>query len=173
MLRSRSWLQDDGGSTIHVSGSLDGPWTPLSNNSLGECNNPAPWVLPNGTLYIVCVQPDGVQMMRAEHISGPWIPVSICPCSRRAQRFTPFARPKYGAPPSCPYGTRPRVREYSSQVASVTHAGGPDGDYEDPFLYTDARGWHLIYHVYNSEEHPPYGHECVDSTVAAHRCACA
>lgn len=32
-----------GGSTIHVSKSLYGPWEPLAN-SLGGCNNPAPWV---------------------------------------------------------------------------------------------------------------------------------
>ena len=39
------------GSTIHVSKSLDGPWIPLSPNTLGGCNNPAPWVHPNGTIY--------------------------------------------------------------------------------------------------------------------------
>ena len=41
------------GSTIHVSKTLDGPWTPL-NDGLGECNNPAPWVHANGTIYCVC-----------------------------------------------------------------------------------------------------------------------
>ena len=40
------------GSTIHVSKSLDGPWTPLSPNTLGNCNNPAPWVHSNGTIYM-------------------------------------------------------------------------------------------------------------------------
>ena len=39
-----------GGSTIHVAKSLDGPWEPLINK-LGGCNNPAPWVHPNGTIY--------------------------------------------------------------------------------------------------------------------------
>ena len=34
--------------------SLDGPWEPLSPNTLGGCNNPAPWVHPrNGTIFIV------------------------------------------------------------------------------------------------------------------------
>ena len=42
------------GSTIHVAKSLDGPWEPLSPNTLGGCNNPAPWVHPrNGTIFIV------------------------------------------------------------------------------------------------------------------------
>lgn len=112
-----------GGSTIHVAESLDGPWAPLTPNTLGACNNPAPWVHPNGTLFIVC----GLEMKRAESISGPW-----------------------------------------TTVSSFTHEGGPDGNYEDPFLYTDARGFHLIYHVYNTHENPPHGHECVNSTVAAH-----
>ena len=43
--------QPNGGSTIHVSKSLYGPWIPLQN-TLGSCNNPAPWVHPNGTIYV-------------------------------------------------------------------------------------------------------------------------
>ena len=57
-----------GGSTIHISKSLDGPWVPLANNTLGGCNNPAPWVHPNGTIYIVC----GGSLKRSESLSGPW-----------------------------------------------------------------------------------------------------
>ena len=55
-----------------------------------------------------------------------------------------------------------------AHIASLSHSGGPAGNYEDPFLYTDERGWHLIYHVYNTHENPPHGHECVNSTVSAH-----
>ena len=44
----------------------------------------------------------------------------------------------------------------------------PKGNYEDPFLYTDERGWHLLYHVYSTTENPPHGHECVNATVSAH-----
>jgi hypothetical protein len=71
---ARASSQDvtDGGSTIHVSSSLDGPWKPLSPNTLGGCNNPAPWVHPNGTIYIVC----GNAFKRAASISGPWTTVS-------------------------------------------------------------------------------------------------
>ena len=53
-------------------------------------------------------------------------------------------------------------------ISSLSHSGGPSGNYEDPFLYTDSRGWHLIYHVYNTGENPPHGHECINSTVSAH-----
>lgn len=112
-----------GGSTIHVSKSLDGPWEPLQPNTLGSCNNPAPWVHSNGTVFIVC----GGEMKRAESISGPW-----------------------------------------TTVSTFTHEGGPAGSYEDPFLWTDERGFHLIYHVYNTHENPPHGHECSNSTVSAH-----
>jgi len=110
-----SELRWDGGSTIHVSKSLNGPWLPLMNNTLGGCNNPAPWVHPNGTIYCLC----GSSVLRTESISGPW-----------------------------------------DHIASLSHSGGPPGNYEDPFLYTDARGFHLIYHVYNTQENPPHGHEC-------------
>eukprot|EP00911_Craspedida_sp_UC1_P001909 UC1_evm2s1466 len=112
------------GSTIHVSKSLSGPWSPLSPNTLGGCNNPAPWVHPNGTLYCLCSN----NVLRAESIHGPW-----------------------------------------TRISSLSHTGGPVGNYEDPFLYTDARGhFHLIYHVYNTHENPPHGHECVNATVSAH-----
>lgn len=107
------------GSSIHVSSSLAGPWQALSPNTLGGCNNPAPWVHPNGTIYIVC----GGTLKRADDIHGPW-----------------------------------------TSVTTFTHAGGPAGAYEDPVLYTDKRGWHLFYHVYNTAERE----ECVDATVSAH-----
>ena len=60
------------GSTIHVANSLDGPWTPLEPNTLGGCNNPAPWVHQNGTIYCLC----GSAVLRANSISGPWEHIS-------------------------------------------------------------------------------------------------
>jgi len=110
------------GSTIHVSKTLDGPWTPL-NNGLGECNNPAPWVHANGTIYCVC----GNVLKRTYDLSHNW-----------------------------------------TDVTTFGPSGGPAGTYEDPFLYTTKRGYHLIYHVYNTHENPPHGHECFNSTVSAH-----
>jgi hypothetical protein len=41
----------NGGSTIHVSKSLNGPWTPLQNN-LGGCNNPGTPLSPSSFCYI-------------------------------------------------------------------------------------------------------------------------
>ena len=60
------------GSTIHVAKSLDGPWTPLEPNTLGGCNNPAPWVHPNGTIYCLC----GNSVLRTNSIEGPWEHIS-------------------------------------------------------------------------------------------------
>ena len=60
------------------------------------------------------------------------------------------------------------VGRFSRTRSTETNAG-PVGTYEDPFLYSDQRGsWHLLYHVYNTTENPPHGHECVNSTVSAH-----
>ena len=64
----------NGGSTIHISKSLSGPWLPLQN-SLGGCNNPAPWVHPNGTIFVGC----GGAFKRAENIAGPYTTVASFP----------------------------------------------------------------------------------------------
>lgn len=108
------------GSSIHISDSLEGPWKPLEPNTLGGCNNPAPWVHSNGTIYIFC----NGKLMRAEDIHGPW----------------------------------------SLVTSHVSHQGGPAGKYEDPVLYTDKRGFHVFFHVYNYADRET----CVDATVSAH-----
>lgn len=111
------------GSTIHVSASLDGPWKPLVPNTLPSCNNPAPWVMPNGTIFILC----GNTLLRSDRIQGPWRTVTD---------------------------------------VNVDHSHGyVDGNYEDPFVYTDAGGFHILWHVYNTHEDK---YECVNSTVSAH-----
>jgi hypothetical protein len=66
------------GSRIHVSKSVAGPWLPLSNSgSLPQdnCDNPAPWQHPNGTLYVACgreIKGNLINLWRAEAITGPW-----------------------------------------------------------------------------------------------------
>lgn len=60
---------------ISVSDSLDGPWKllqPAAGNKLPVCNNPAPWVHPNGTLYALC----GAVIYTADSIEGPWRNIS-------------------------------------------------------------------------------------------------
>jgi len=118
------WVSHPGveaaGSTIHTSRSLEGPWSPLLNSTLGGCNNPAPWVHRNGTIFLVC----GNTMLRAEDIAGPW-----------------------------------------ASAGSFSHSGGPRGTFEDPYLYTTSRGWHLLYHVYDVHADRT---QCVNSTVSAH-----
>ena len=60
------------GSTVHTSSSLYGPWEPLENNTLPGCNNPAPFVHSNGTIYIVCQE----KLYRTESIYNNWTFVS-------------------------------------------------------------------------------------------------
>ena len=62
-----------GGSTIHTSKSLEGPWAPLTPNTLPRCSNPAPHIHRNGTFFIVC---NHVMLLRAESIQGPWVHVT-------------------------------------------------------------------------------------------------
>ena len=57
---------------ISVSNSLGGPWQLLADNTLPPCNNPAPWVHPNGTLYALCDS----DIYRAHAVVGPWLKVS-------------------------------------------------------------------------------------------------
>ena len=65
------------GSRIHVSKSIAGPWSPLVNESLPKenCDNPAPWQHPNGSLYVACgreIKGNLINLWRAEAITGPW-----------------------------------------------------------------------------------------------------
>ena len=42
------------------------PWTAVAG--VKACNNPAPWVHPNGTIYLWC----GGKLLRADGIAGPY-----------------------------------------------------------------------------------------------------
>ena len=53
------------GSTIHTSKSLNGPWLPLTPNTLPGCTNPAPHIHRNGTIFIVC---NHNSLLRAESL---------------------------------------------------------------------------------------------------------
>eukprot|EP00756_Hemistasia_phaeocysticola_P002323 Hpha_TRINITY_DN11613_c0_g1::TRINITY_DN11613_c0_g1_i1::g.49007::m.49007 len=106
------------GSRVHVSESPSGPWTPL-DTTLPGCNNPAPWVMQNGTLFVVCNERN---LIRADRVEGPYTKVATLP-------------------------------------------GAAKGVYEDAFLWTDSRGWHVLYHLYDNSEDPT---QCVTSSVSAH-----
>jgi hypothetical protein len=56
------------GSTLHISSSPFGPFTP--SQPLPSCNNPAPWLAKNGTWFAVC---DGFELYRTDDpTSQPW-----------------------------------------------------------------------------------------------------
>jgi hypothetical protein len=56
-----------GGATVHVAASLDGPWSPFPG--LPPCNNPAPLLHPNGTLFLAC---NSDSLLAAPGLAGPW-----------------------------------------------------------------------------------------------------
>ncbi|CAB9503800.1 expressed unknown protein [Seminavis robusta] len=141
-------------SAIHLATSVHGPWTPLLNNTLIGCNNPAPFVhhpadnneaqqddsssIDSG-IYVVCGRANHSVLMYAQEIWGPWKTVS---------QITPF----------------PEDDDTSTtSTSSSLH-------YEDPSLYIDPKrgAFHVIYHLYDTQENPPHGHDCVQSTVSAH-----
>jgi hypothetical protein len=53
---------------VHVARSLDGPWTAVPG--VKGCNNPAPWVHPNDTIYLWCGD-----LLRADSVAGPYTKV--------------------------------------------------------------------------------------------------
>jgi len=56
---------------LHTATDPAGPWTPQNPPGLGGCNNPAPWVFPNGTIFLMCSQ-GGNNMYTASSWKGPW-----------------------------------------------------------------------------------------------------
>ena len=106
---------------------------------------------------------------------GPWRPVPgtdelatcECPSAWQLPNGT-FYMVCQGRPAATSFLRADALGGPWTPVAPLLHAGGPAGKYEDPFVYTTARGWHVLWHVYNYTEHPPHGHECRDSTVSAH-----
>lgn len=60
-------LAPGAGATVHVAASLEGPWTPFPG--VPPCNNPAPLLHPNGTLFLAC---DSATILRAPALAGPW-----------------------------------------------------------------------------------------------------
>jgi len=127
--------------TIHTAPSVQGPWTPLPNNTLGYCNNPAPFVVHDRTkgvsiIYIVC---DHNVLKQAHNVGGPWTTIG-------------------------------EIIPSENNDGSITNDDAGGGImYEDPSLYVDHRGhFHVIFHAYVPYENPPHGHDCSNSTVAAH-----
>jgi len=69
------------GSTVHTAPALDGPWVPYPAFGVPSCNNPAPLLHPNGTLFLLC---DSKVLFRAPSLSGPWVQVQQLPAPRNA-----------------------------------------------------------------------------------------
>jgi len=61
----------DASGVLHVATDPAGPYTPQNPPGLGGCNNPAPYVFPNGTILLVCSQ-GGTNVWYADSWKGPW-----------------------------------------------------------------------------------------------------
>jgi len=61
---------------LHTATDPAGPWTPQNPPGLGGCNNPSPYVYPNGSIYLLCAQ-GGTNIWTAENWKGPWKGASI------------------------------------------------------------------------------------------------
>ena len=60
------------GSTVHTATSPTGPWEPvqMSPASASHCNNPSPFLHPNGTLYLACTWT--LRRSLSGLAAGPW-----------------------------------------------------------------------------------------------------
>lgn len=132
------------GSTIHVSTSLYGPWRPLRNHTLGFCNNPAPFVHPNGTIFVGCrFGKERAILKRAESIAGPYTDVTNLPTQDKngyiledPQLYVDFRGHFHGIYHA--YHRSPNADNCENEIVS-THIYSKDG-----------HAWHI-------SQHPPYG----------------
>ena len=73
------------GALIHRSHSLNGPWVPAATTMPGPCVNPAPWLLKNGSLAVVCSGADlhnrtwHLLVSDAAGLTGKWTSRPIFP----------------------------------------------------------------------------------------------
>jgi len=56
---------------LHTATNPAGPWTPVNPPGLGGCNNPAPYVFPNGSILLFCWQ-GGNMIYTTDNWKGPW-----------------------------------------------------------------------------------------------------
>jgi hypothetical protein len=79
---SSSFSSSSGGSALHRAASPNGPFEPVAGYAGVSCNNPSPWVLPNGTLVVACTW----KVISAPSPDGPWTtlgPIGIAPSDRK------------------------------------------------------------------------------------------
>jgi hypothetical protein len=145
---------------IHVADSAAGPWRAYGNASIYPCagNNPAPWVHPNGTVFIVFTDA-GMGMWRAASWQGPYEFVVSGACGGgedpslwvdpRGHWHCLFHRAPF-SDPDVAIGHAFSVDGYdwteaaqpaaNSTIRTVQHGDVVHGKRERPHLYFDAAG---------------------------------
>ena len=56
------------GGVVHKSSSPDGPFEAIAPTNYPQCNNPSPFLEPNGTLFLLCKW----SLYSAPAVEGPW-----------------------------------------------------------------------------------------------------
>ena len=134
---------------VHTSPSPYGPWAYVkqavdckeAKQPLCYCNNPAPWIHANGTIFLSCGGggPNVDGMWRSQNLTGPW------------QRV--------------PGSNHLIFNHIRADGNRFPYGGG----YEDPYLYFDARNnIHLLFHAYMNEGPNILNASCRNTLVSAH-----
>ena len=113
--------------------SPEGPWEPLLNivEFGNNCNNPSPFLHPNGTLYLACTW--DLRRAGAKHVPGAAAglrPAAPCSPSSRGCSLTPSSRvwlPPFAERPEGPW----------TLVADLPAPRSAANHWEDPFLFID------------------------------------
>eukprot|EP00041_Stephanoeca_diplocostata_P005948 m.71682 g.71682 ORF g.71682 m.71682 type:complete len:549 (+) comp16090_c0_seq1:181-1827(+) len=149
----------DGSCTLymHTAKSVNGPWTIYSNATITPCgsNNPAPWVHPNGTIYIVFTN-SNMGLWRADSWAGPYTFVTSGACGggedpslwidKRGHWHCLYHRRPFGNPDIAIGHTfsvdgfqwvSAAAAAANSTIASASHGVVVHGKRERPHLYFD------------------------------------
>ena len=96
----------------HIHRSIDGPggpYIPVIVDSYPSCNNPGPFLHPNGTLFLICTW----SLHAAPRPEGPWR----------------------------------KVVDFKVPTTNTRH-------WEDPYLFINTRGFHILAHTYSMAPFP-------------------
>ena len=111
--------------------------------------------------------PRGSSLHLASDLAGPWLPSATPPpsCNNPAPMIHPNGTYFLVCDSHSLYRAPGIAGPWALAATWSTPAGGPDGGYEDAFLWIDARGaWHMLFHVWNKNIED----QCANATVSAH-----
>ena len=111
--------------------------------------------------------PRGSTLHLASSLAGPWLPSATPPpsCNNPAPMIHPNGTFFLVCDSHSLYRAPSIAGPWALAATWSTPAGGPDGGYEDAFVWIDARGaWHMLFHVWTTAVED----QCVNATTSAH-----